>query len=128
MLRIRNNGQNKQMCNELDESEVLTNRGEKRKEFSQELREALPKEVKRKEATKSANEKMPSLSTRFDGIQHLPNYDRDDGRKGFRCKLEGCGKPTTVYCEKCKVHICFMPGKSSRERNCFKKFHLLEEN
>lgn len=76
----------------------------------------------------TAQEKLPKLSIRFDGIQHFINFDDNSQRKGFRCKLTGCGKQTTVYCEKCNVHLCFVPAKSSRGRNCFKKFHVLKEN
>lgn len=74
------------------------------------------------------NEKMPKLSIRFDGIQHVPDFDDSNERRGFRCKRNKCGKQTTVFCEKCKVHLCFVPGKSNRGRNCFKKFHQLNEN
>lgn len=71
-------------------------------------------------------EKLPKLSVRFANVQHIPNYDKDNHRKGFRCKLKGCGKQTTVYCETCEVHLCFLPGKQGR--NCFRVFHVLDEN
>lgn len=83
---------------------------------------------KKKKPTKSTIEKMPKLSIRFDHIDHLPDFDKSDERLGYRCKLEGCGKQTTVFCTKCKVHLCIVPGKSNRGRNCFKKFHILKEN
>lgn len=69
-------------------------------------------------------EKAPKLALRFADIKHTINYDVNN--KGFRCKFSNCGKHTTVYCETCNVHLCFIPGK--RGRNCFKKYHILDEN
>lgn len=91
------------------------------------LVEALPQEESNQKSNqaltkpklKSSYEKKPMPTIRYDGREHWPNFDKDDGRKGFRCK--NCGKQTTVYCEKCNVHICFFPGK--RGRNCFKQYH-----
>lgn len=96
----------------------------------------VEEETEEKETTKARkrnikitqHEKMPKLSIRFDGVQHIPDFDDNSERKGFRCKLKNCGKQTTVFCEKCNVHLCFLPGKSNRGRNCFKKFHQLAEN
>lgn len=86
------------------------------------------KRVQGKRNNITPHEEMPSLSIRFDGIQHMPNFDDRNERRGFRCKLKKCGKQTTVFCEKCNVHLCFVPGKTDRGRNCFKKFHQLHEN
>lgn len=75
---------------------------------------------------KTVRETMPLNSIRFNGLQHDINYDDpNEPRKGIRCKLESCGIPTTVYCEVCKVHLCFVTGKNGR--NCFKQFHNLSE-
>lgn len=119
----------KQTCQSPEHPESVCEEPPK-SEFTQHLRDALPKKNTGGEPTKTAYEKNPKLSIRFDGMNHLPEYDnhKDDERKGFRCKLDGCGKQTTVYCDKCKVHLCFLPGKSARHRNCFKKFHILKEN
>lgn len=88
---------------------------------------AIPvKEKSKMTKKKSAYEKLPKLSIRFDRMDHVPNFDHNEKRNGFKCKLKGCGKQTTVYCEKCKVHLCFCPGL--RGRNCFKNFHILENN
>lgn len=77
--------------------------------------------------SKTPKEKMPPHSLRFDGSQHwISCDDPNESRKGRRCKKEGCGLPTTVYCEKCKVHLCFVTGKNGR--NCFKSFHQLNES
>lgn len=75
---------------------------------------------------KTLRETMPLNSIRFNGLQHDINYDDpNEPRKGIRCKLESCGTPTTVYCEVCEVHLCFVTGKNGR--NCFKQFHNLSE-
>lgn len=80
-----------------------------------------------KKPKKASRETMPLNSIRFNGLQHDINYDNpNEPRKGFRCKLESCGAPTTVYCEVCKVHLCFVTGKNGR--NCFKHFHNLSES
>lgn len=81
---------------------------------------------KKCEPKRTTFEKLPKLSVRFANVQHIPNYDKHNHRKGFRCKLKGCGKQTTVYCETCEVHLCFVPGKQGR--NCFRVFHILDEN
>lgn len=81
---------------------------------------------KAKTCVKTQYEKMPKLSLRFDGRDHLPDFDSE--KSSFRCKFEDCGIHTTVFCTKCKVHICFVPGLSNRSRNCFKEFHSLELN
>lgn len=74
---------------------------------------------------KATYEKLPKPSIRFSDTRHLPNFDT---KKGHRCKLEGCGQQTVVFCETCRVHLCFVTGQSGRSRNCFRKFHILEEN
>lgn len=86
-----------------------------------------PKTAKTTKTTKTPRETMPLNSIRFNGLQHDINYDNpNEPRKGFRCKFESCGLPTTVYCEVCKVHLCFVTGKNGR--NCFKHFHNLSES
>lgn len=78
-------------------------------------------EQKHKNKAKQEQEKKPKPSYRFDGLNHLPDRDnKSEGRKGFRCKNEGCSKQTNVFCIKCNVHLCFVP-----ERNCFLNYHLL---
>lgn len=132
----REQEQNQKICHPAEQSESIREEQPKQ-EFNEELRDVTllkkceeAKKVTENEPTKREYEKLPKPSIRFDGKHHLPDFDhREDGRRGYRCKLEGCGKQTTVYCDKCKVHICFVPGeKKDRRRNCFKKFHTLEEN
>lgn len=88
--------------------------------------EVLPNKMKPNRASHTQYEQMPKLSIRFDGGAHMISYDLE--RKGIKCKLPGCNKQTPVFCEKCNVHLCFVPGQSGRHRNCFKKFHILSKN
>lgn len=128
------NEQNKEMCIALEQSNQVPSilsisEPPEKPEFSQELREALPEiECKKRSTTKKrAYEKVPKNAIRFDGMNHVINYDQDE-RLGCRCKMKGCSKQTTVYCEKCKVHLCFLPAKGQRGRNCFKKFHSINDS
>lgn len=94
---------------------------EKDMETMQELRGANAVKIKAKKET------MPKPSIRFDGVAHWSKFDDpEEGRKGFKCKKEGCGQSTPVFCEKCNVHLCFVVGKNGR--NCFRSFHILEES
>lgn len=116
------NEQNKQICNTSEQINrvLLISEPLKKKELS--------KVTEKPTATKkTAYEKLPKPSLRFDGKTHLPKFDCDE-RKGYRCKLEDCSKQTSVYCETCDVHLCFVPGKNGKGRNCFRKFHILNEN
>lgn len=100
-------------------------RKEKKPENAHGIEKTQPKHAK-KTSKKSQYKKLPKLSIRFDRIDHVASFDSADERKSHRCKFDGCGKTTTVHCEKCKVHLCFLPG--TRGRNCFKKCHQLDEN
>lgn len=125
----KNPKQNQMKCKEIS---LETNTGTKtheqlpKQQQNPELLSSLVAEPKAKTRTKTQYEKMPKPCVRFDGMNHLPDFDRE--KSGFRCKLEDCGIQTTVYCTKCKVHLCFVPGLSSRTRNCFKELHSLERN
>lgn len=82
---------------------------------------------KRSPTPRTQKEKMPLMALRFNGLRHDIAYDDPNGaRKGHRCKYETCSQPTTVFCETCKVHLCFVTGKKGR--NCFKRFHTLNES
>lgn len=70
--------------------------------------------------TKITHEKKPLPALRFDRTDHWPGKDAPGERSGFRCKLECCGKQTKTFCQKCNVHLCLVTG-----RNCFKKYHIL---
>ena len=58
---------------------------------------------------------FPERSTRTDNVGHFPVFSD----KKARCKNPGCTGIPKVYCEKCKVHLCFTP-----KSNCFRTFHL----
>ncbi len=63
-----------------------------------------------------AMERRPVLEVQTDMVDHMPNYD---GKKeATRYKLRGCSRKTHVFCDKCKVHYCFV-----LQRNCFKDAH-----
>lgn len=59
----------------------------------------------------------PSKEIRQYLFDHCPEYD--DKKEATRCKNLNCKNRTHVFCEKCRVHLCFMKG-----RNCFKTFHF----
>lgn len=65
---------------------------------------------------KKKKEPLPHEETRKDLIGHLPMYNNNK----LRCKKEGCGAKTHVYCKKCNVHLCFVVHK----KNCFTDYHL----
>ncbi|XP_056320827.1 piggyBac transposable element-derived protein 3-like [Danio aesculapii] len=65
---------------------------------------------------RGAMERGPVPEVQKDMVDHMPNYD---GKKeATRCKLPGCSGKTHVFCDKCKVHYCFVS-----QRNCFKEAH-----
>lgn len=53
---------------------------------------------------KKKKKPLPHEETRKDLIGHLPMYNNNK----LRCKKEGCGAKTHVYCKKCNVHLCFV--------------------
>ena len=59
---------------------------------------------------------VPAISVRLDGIHHWPAF-MPDGEKG-RCKSGNCQMITRVFCEKCRVNLCF-----TAKSNFFKVFH-----
>lgn len=59
---------------------------------------------------------VPTTVKRFDEVAHWPFYDGNKSRS--LCAISSCRKLTKVYCDKCQVHLCFIP-----KRNCFWKFH-----
>lgn len=59
-------------------------------------------------------EQRPPDTERLDQISHFPEHSLIY----TRCKNFGCRERTTIFCTKCKIHLCFVKG-----RNCFKAFH-----
>lgn len=72
----------------------------------------------KEKSSKKQSEERPSISIRFDKIDHLP----DITTYRVRCKNQRCGKKTQVFCSKCMVHLCLC---IKEKRNCFKDFHHL---
>lgn len=68
--------------------------------------------------SKKKRENRPSDSVRLDTVDHLPEHDGKPERS--RCKNMICKNGKTNWkCLKCGVHLCL-----SKEKNCFKSFHL----
>ena len=67
-------------------------------------------------AKRSAKETRANSDILTDGIDHMKEYDSK--KEATRCKRSSCTGKTHVYCDKCNVHYCFVPG-----RNCFKMEH-----
>lgn len=53
-------------------------------------------------------------STRFDGLDHFPEYSENR----IRCKRTSCTSKTQVYCPKCNVHLCL-----KLNQNCYRAYH-----
>lgn len=83
--------------------------------------EEKDKSEKSRNAVHSKKENKPKNSIRYDGKAHLPGFDTNT--YATRCKNENCHFKTNVICSKCGIHLCF-----TRNRNCFKDFHILEQN
>lgn len=64
----------------------------------------------------AAKERLPIEEVRTDMMDHMPNFDNK--KEATRCKLPHCSGRTHVFCDKCKVHYCFVPT-----RNCFMNAH-----
>lgn len=60
-------------------------------------------------------EVAPSVSLRYDGFHHWPEYTPEKQR----CKVSKCTAYARYMCAKCKVHLC-IPNPS---RNCFTDYH-----
>lgn len=58
----------------------------------------------------------PLPEVQYDMVDHMPNYD--EKTEATRCKRPCCTGKTHVFCDKCNIHLCFVP-----HRNCFKAAH-----
>jgi Transposase IS4 len=65
---------------------------------------------------KCQSERRPPAEVLQDGRDHMPQYDVK--KEASRCKRQCCYGKTHIYCDKCQVHYCFVPG-----RNCFAIAH-----
>lgn len=88
------------------------------KDFRFEIYEGLKKKG-RTEITEKKKKRVPQAnpveSSRFDNVGHFMTTTTQG-----RCRL--CSKLTSVQCIKCKVRLCFVIGKSSR--NCQLDYHI----
>lgn len=118
-----NGSEPKQICDESKEEKIEMKKGKSEKEKKEEIGSELQQEKKKKKTKKTikknANEKRPPNSKRYDQCNHFPLRSKES----VRCKNEGCGKKTDIYCKKCNVHLCLM-----NRRNCFTNFHLLNSS
>ncbi|PNF34042.1 hypothetical protein B7P43_G03481 [Cryptotermes secundus] len=62
-------------------------------------------------------ETRPPEEIQYDGAQHWPLHE--NGALPTRCKFPECKGRSRVKCEKCNVRLCL-----SKEKNCFRSFHL----
>ncbi|KAH9380061.1 hypothetical protein HPB48_001713 [Haemaphysalis longicornis] len=60
---------------------------------------------------------MPTISTRFDGINHRPKHT--DSKFAPRCRNAGCDSRSRICCRKCHVLLCLSAAK-----DCFYEFHM----
>jgi len=58
----------------------------------------------------------PYEETIKDGFDHMPTFDQKTNSS--RCKISSCKFKTSVYCDKCNIHLCFVPG-----RECYRQKH-----
>ncbi len=58
----------------------------------------------------------PLPEVQFDMVDHMPNYD--EKKEATRCKMPYCTGKTHVFCDKCNIHLCFVP-----QWNCFRAAH-----
>ncbi|KAE9522588.1 hypothetical protein AGLY_017010 [Aphis glycines] len=58
----------------------------------------------------------PYEETIKDGFDHMPTFDNK--QNSTRCKNAPCTFKTHVYCDKCNIHLCFIPG-----RECYRQKH-----
>ncbi|GAA6231160.1 piggyBac transposable element-derived protein 3-like [Lates japonicus] len=58
----------------------------------------------------------PLPEGQFNMMDHMPNYD--ERKEATRRKRPQYTGKTHVFCDKCKIHLCFVP-----HRNCFKEAH-----
>lgn len=86
----------------------------------QKLEEPKIDSTTKSKITRAKQDKKPSHSIRYDGLNHTVAHGADRQR----CKYEKCEAKSSSrsyhFCSKCNVHLC------SNKRNCFEKFHTLD--
>lgn len=58
----------------------------------------------------------PIPEVQYDMVDHMPNYD--EKKEAARCKMPYCTWNIFVFCDKCNIHLCFVP-----HWNCLKAAH-----
>ncbi|KAM4580374.1 piggyBac transposable element-derived protein 3-like [Odontesthes bonariensis] len=75
-----------------------------------------PERVPHRPAQRPVQDVRPIPEVQYDMVDHMPNYDVK--KEATRCKMPYCAGKTHVFCDKCNIHLCFVP-----HRNCFKASH-----
>lgn len=75
-----------------------------------------PQHVPHRPAHRPVQDVRPLPEVQYDMVDHMPNYD--EKKEATRCKMPYCTGKTHVFCDKCNIHLCFVP-----HRNCFKASH-----
>uniref|UniRef100_A0A3B4CEN1 PiggyBac transposable element-derived protein domain-containing protein n=1 Tax=Pygocentrus nattereri TaxID=42514 RepID=A0A3B4CEN1_PYGNA len=73
-------------------------------------------DAKRRPVCRPFQDVRPLPKVQYDMVDHMPNYD--EKKEATRCKMPKCTGKTHVFCDKCNIHLCFVP-----QRNCFKAAH-----
>ncbi|KAL7880514.1 hypothetical protein SRHO_G00027680 [Serrasalmus rhombeus] len=75
-----------------------------------------PQNVPQRPVCRPFQDVRPLPEVQYDMVDHMPNYD--EKKEATRCKMPKCTGKTHVFCDKCNIHLCFVP-----QRNCFKAAH-----
>uniref|UniRef100_A0A3B4VA40 PiggyBac transposable element-derived protein domain-containing protein n=1 Tax=Seriola dumerili TaxID=41447 RepID=A0A3B4VA40_SERDU len=75
-----------------------------------------PQLVPKRPVHRPVQDVRPLPEVQYDTVDHMPNYD--EKKEATRCKKPYCTGKTHVFCDKCNIHLCFVP-----HRNCFKAAH-----
>ncbi|XP_070390691.1 piggyBac transposable element-derived protein 3-like [Dermacentor albipictus] len=67
-------------------------------------------------AKKARPHLLPTVTIRYDGYNHWPEYVSTPNSQ--RCRREGCKAKCRIRCQKCHVFLCV-----SAQNNCFYLFH-----
>ncbi|KAL7867876.1 hypothetical protein SRHO_G00092600 [Serrasalmus rhombeus] len=75
-----------------------------------------PQHVPQRPVCRPFQDVRPLPEVQYDMVDHMPNYD--EKKEATRCKMPKCTGKTHVFCDKCNIHLYFVP-----QRNCFKAAH-----
>lgn len=97
-----------------DRTDLESEKQKSKKQKRETIKKSTAKIVRKEEI-------RPKSQIRYDRIDHWIQHDNFYSKT--RCKYESCTYSTHVFCEKCKVHLCF-----TAQRNCYTKFHKKEHD